>query len=69
MTTSQAAKIIGCSPQHVRTLIRQGKLRADRRASTHNQHGYCYTIRLRDAERYRDKPQTRGYPRGRKRKT
>jgi hypothetical protein len=67
LTPSQAAEVIGCSPQQVRTLIRVGRLRARRVSTRNNQHGYRYTIALHDAELYRDTPQPKGYPRGRKR--
>ncbi len=67
LTPSQAAKVIGCSPQQVRTLIRAGRLRARRVPTRNNQFGYRYTVTQAEAERYRDTPQPKGYPRGRKR--
>lgn len=64
MTPSEAAKVIGCSPQQVRTLIRVGLVSARKVKTKNNQFGYRYEISLEEAERYRDKPQGRGYPRG-----
>lgn len=63
MTPRQAAAIIGCSPQQVRTLIRTGKIKATKRP-TPTFPGYCYSVSRREAERYRDKPQIKGWPRG-----
>jgi len=64
MTCKEAAAVIGCSPQQVRTLIRKGKIKAHRIVCPANQYGYRYTVTLAEAERYRDAPQTRGWPRG-----
>lgn len=65
MTPRQAAAIIGCSPQQVRTLIRTGVIKATKRFTPGNTTpGYCYSVSRREAERYRDKPQTKGWPRG-----
>ena len=64
MTPSQAADVIGCSPQQVRTLIRIGKLCARKVVTRNNQHGYRYEISRKEAERYRNTPQGRGRPRG-----
>ena len=60
MTPKQAAAVIGCSPQQVRTLIRTGVLKATKKSVT----TYRYSISRREAERYRDKKQTKGWPRG-----
>lgn len=68
MTPSQAAAIIGCTPQQVRTLIRTGKLRARRIAAPVNRQGYVYDITPGEARRYARKPQQGGYPRGASRK-
>jgi len=66
MTPKKAAAVIGCSPQQVRTLIRNGMLRA-RMIKTDCNPGYRYDVTSKEAQRYRDQPQGRGYPRGRKR--
>lgn len=68
MTTTEAAQVIGCSPGHVRYLVRAGRLRATRLPGPYNQRGYAWDIKRADAERYRDTPQRRGYPRGQPRK-
>lgn len=64
MSPTQAASIIGCTPQQVRTLIRTGKLKARKKPTTANQHGYLYEITEAEAVRVRDTEQTRGWPRG-----
>lgn len=61
MTPKEAAKVIGCSPQQVRTLIRTGKIKATKREGLR---GVVYNVSLREATRYKNKPQTRGWPRG-----
>ena len=66
MTPEQAAKVIGCSPQQVRTLIRSGTIKASQRKTPWGSH--YYDIEPREAKRYRDIPQGRGFPRGQKRK-
>ena len=67
LSPRQAAAIIGCSPQHVRTLIRAGTLPATTRETQSNRHGYEYRVKSADAKRYRDVPQGKGFPRGQKR--
>ena len=66
ITPKQAAKIIGCSTTQVRHLIRKGGIKARREQTDTNQTGYRYRylISVAEAERYRDTPQTRGWPRG-----
>ena len=66
MTVKEAAEVIGCSASHVGTLIRLGKLLA-RRVSGPTRYGYYYEITEQEAQRYRNTPQSRGYPRGQKR--
>ena len=61
MTATEAAKIIGISPSQVRTLIRKKKIKAKR---VKYPGGYYYQIQKREAIRYRNIPQTIGYPRG-----
>ena len=67
MTPNQAATIIGCNGSQVRNLIRAGKIKAERVLYVGNQHGYYYSISPREARRYRDLKQTRGWPRGKSR--
>lgn len=67
MTTRKAATIIGCSQNHVRNLIRIGKLRAKKTEPIPN--SFLYTVNASDVRRYAATPQTRGgWPRGKKRK-
>ena len=64
MTPSQAAIVIGCSPQQVRTLIRTGKIQAER---VDTPFGFYYNVTQTEAEQYRDSSPNygRGWPRGR----
>ena len=65
MRATQAAKIIGCTPQQVRYLARTKQLRATRRLMPG---GYYWEIREEAVRDYAAKPQSRGYPRGQARK-
>ncbi len=65
MTATEAAMLIGCTPQQVRTLIRTKKIKAKR---IKYPGGYYYQIQKREALRYHNKPQTCGFPRGKARK-
>lgn len=65
MTPKQAALMIGCSPGQVRTLIRSGTLQATKRLLPYG--GFMYDVSRSSVLRYLSKPQTVGYPRGRKR--
>ena len=67
MTPAQAAKLIGISPQQVRTLIRNGAMKA-RKHNTGIKPGFRYDISEKEAARVRSTKQTAGWPRGRKRK-
>lgn len=64
MTPTQASEIIGCSASHVRLLIRTGVLSAERVLIMG---GYAWDIPPEEADWYRDKPQSRGWPRGQSR--
>jgi len=71
MTPTEASTIIGCSPQQVRTLIRTGTLKArktQRRKDRNGNWQYSYSISESEAQRYAEKPQTKGFPRGQSRK-
>lgn len=62
MTPSQAAKVIGCSARHVRTLIGQGRLAARREIDG-------WEIDSKSVTRFTRLPVTgRGWPRGKPRK-
>ena len=65
MTPNEAAAVIGCTGNQVRHLIRKGRLRSKR--IRNRTYGYHYEVSRREAERYRDAPQTKGFPRGAKR--
>lgn len=66
LTTNEAAKIIGCSIQHVRTMIRSNKLNATKHPLP--TYGFYYTVPREEAERVRDMGQTTGFPRGARRR-
>jgi len=65
MTTKEAAKLLGCSPQHVRTLIRQGRLKV-KPAALLRGFGYFkgYEVNRDSVEQYKNLPRGRGRPRG-----
>jgi len=66
MTTRQAAKAIGCTQNHVCTLIRNGVIEA---RVAHDRCGNpYYQVSSASVLRYARKPQTKGWPRGRARK-
>ena len=65
MTPRQAADIIGCSHGQVCNLIRSGTLAAKKTLIAGG--GYCYNISRQEAQRYRNKEQTGGWPRGQNR--
>ena len=69
MTPRQAAETIGCTPGQVRWLIRSKYLRATKITTNPLISGcdYRYSVGQKEAERYRDVVQTRGFPRGQKR--
>jgi hypothetical protein len=66
MTPTEAAKLIGCTPQQVRTQIRRGVICA-RRVALAGTSRYCWDIHPQEVARYRDKPQPCGFPRGQSR--
>jgi len=67
MNTQQAAKFIGCSINHIRTLIRQGKLHATK---VHKTYGYVFDIDSIEVGFYSNtKQKNGGFPRGQKRKS
>jgi len=61
MTPKQAAKQIGCSPSHVRHLVRSKKLKATMKKIPG---GFMYNIPLCEVLRYANKKQRGGWPRG-----
>ncbi len=65
MTPRQAAKIIGVSPQHVRTLIRKGVIEA---REVEDRNGQCvWEVTKVQAEKARDnRPKKTGRPKGAK---
>jgi hypothetical protein len=62
ITSNRAAEIIGCSPQHVRTLIYRNKIRAKKNKRTDE-----WEIPLIEAEMYSQVQPSKGWPRGKKR--
>lgn len=71
MTTSEAAKAIGCSRQHVCTLIKKKKLKGKLVKMEFN--GQRYDVSAGEVERFKrevpvgGKFGNRGFPRGKKR--
>jgi len=70
MTATEAARLIGCHPRYVRSLIVQGKLRAtvvpvgDDRLHPYRTR---YDVTLEEVRSFLREPQSRGWPRGRPR--
>ena len=77
MNVRKAAEVLGCSPQHVRTLIRSGRLRGRKvpltvqsKGSEPRRIGFTWSITRAEVERFAalpGDPKGRGYPRGRPR--
>jgi excisionase family DNA binding protein len=67
MTPNQAAKHLGCSTSHLRLLIRNGKIKADKYQMPG---GFFYDIKRTEISRFGRLaiPQKGGWQRGRKRK-
>jgi excisionase family DNA binding protein len=68
MSTAQVARLLGCSVQHVRKLVRTGKLPATRVLADTNKYGYRWQIRKEDAMKLLRNPYDIGRPRGAKAK-
>lgn len=51
MTVNQAAEYIGCTPQHVRTMIYNGKIKARRVESVFAPNGFRWEIAKREVEK------------------
>lgn len=58
ITTNKAARIIGCSPQQVRTLLRKGALKGKKTERDE------WKVEEEDAIRYSKVKIARGWPRG-----
>lgn len=65
MKPADAAKVIGCTRNHVHYLIREGKIKA--KGTMVPGVGVFYDITQAEVIRYKNKPQVRGFPRGKKR--
>lgn len=70
MKPTEAAKVLGCTKQHVRLLIRTGKLKAKRKVIKFPKGKKMYQWDISEAEihRFQITPQTTGRPRGSGRK-
>jgi hypothetical protein len=64
MTPREAADVIGCSTNQVRVLCRKGILDSSRVKAFGREY---YAIEISSVQNYASRPQTRGYPRGKKR--
>lgn len=64
LSTKEAAKLIGCSVNQVRHLVRKGKLKAKRVSSKRNPAGYDLQISQLSAKAYSKRIYARGWPRG-----
>ena len=73
MTPSEFAERSGLSVNHVRLMIRRGRIRARKRAKPEgsfgsNQHGFEYSITERELERYNREGRKVGRPKKEKAK-
>lgn len=68
MTTTQAAKVIGCDPSSVRRMIRNKTIKQVKKMK-YPDGTFAYDVPEEEARRVRDLPKAekRGYPRGKKR--
>jgi hypothetical protein len=66
MTVRETAKLIGCTPRHVRVLIGTNKLKAKVVGATPTYFGR-YDVPLEEARRFLSIPQSKGWPRGKPR--
>lgn len=69
MTPREAAEFIGCNLSHLRRLIREGKIRAEKLSTDTNQHGYLYYIPVSEVVRFKSLPVDGRGGRGKKRVT
>jgi len=76
LNVTDAAKVIGCSPRTVSTLIHAGRLKATKvksDISRLSRYGFIYSIKKEDAIKARNaygkRKEKRGWKRGRSRKT
>lgn len=65
MTPKKAARMIGISVSQIGRLIRAKKIKAKKTPLPFG--GFMYDVPLKEARRYRDQPQTKGWPRGQSR--
>lgn len=64
----QAAEIIGCTVGTVRTMIREGRMKATEKPDPFKAGCIVYEITEREVQRVKNLEQTVGFPRGSKRK-
>lgn len=69
LTAKESAKILGCTVQHIRLLIRKELLDAEKLPSKNNQYGFEYLIPKESVVKYKKLNFSRGCPRGVKRKS
>ena len=67
MTPAQAAEVIGCSPQQVRTLCRTGKLKCTQYVMPWDPKQYTYDIAPAVVRTYAATMPKGGWPRGKSR--
>lgn len=68
MTPREASVKIGCSPQHVRTLIRTKKMEATK-LPLRGRKGHEYDVSAKEVQRIKRFKPTKGWKRGRSRST
>jgi excisionase family DNA binding protein len=69
MTTTEAAKLIGASERHIRTLINAGRLSASRVYDGWQDGAFQWDVPLDAVRKFLSQPRDgRGWPRGKSRK-
>lgn len=68
LTVKEAAKHLGCSVRHVRTLINKGILSAYREPMPYSKSMFYYLVEAEDVLNYSRRMITQGWPRGKTRK-
>lgn len=67
LTTTEAARMIGCTRRHLRTMIQRGRLKVIQQSRSDG-YGFTYLVPIDEAQRWRDRVglDRRGRPRGTK---
>lgn len=59
MRPKQAAEMIGCSQSRIYTMLKSGSIKAKRKRSVDNRHGYIYDISSEEVMKAKNDPNQR----------